>query len=326
MEVPLDDRVDVRDVQVVSAAFNRSCVQVDQRYWLWNETQGDAISSQIVWLPGEDVELHTREGVIYRFFSPLTLGLTAGKLNGVTDRNDNSVTLQYNTAGLLASANNTSGASLQFVYNNSACSVPVIASVTDHTGRVVTYQYGPGCNLIGVERYGSPWHSYGYVAGNLLTTDTNALGQATTYAYDGSSRVVSMQLPGTVAAQTYNYSTPGVTVVTDPVGRATQVQFDLNSKVTQVANLAASNHVPEALQNLVELMRSAKSEKVRLDATTTLLALAGVRPTEGVEEEKPASLEQQRPAVLLNLFLGSGEQPIRTVSVVDVSPTPVCLE
>ena len=82
----------------------------------------------------------------------------------------------------------------------------------------------------------------------------------------------------------------------------------------------ASNHVPEALQNLVELMRSAKSEKVRLDATTTLLALAGVRPTERVEEEKPASLEQQRPAVLLNLFLGSSEQPIRTVSVVDVSP------
>ena len=58
----------------------------------------------------------------------------------------------------------------------------------------------------------------------------------------------------------------------------------------------------EALRTFVELMRSAKSEKVRLDATTTL------------------------PAVLLNLFLGSGEQPIRTVSVVDVSPTPVCLE
>ena len=142
VEVPLDDRVDIRDVQVVSAAFNQSCDQVDQRYWLWNETQGDAITSQIVWLPGGDVELHTREGVIYRFFSPLTLGLTAGKLNGVTDRNGNSATLQYNTAGLLASANNTSGASLQFVYNNSACSVPVIASVTDHTGRVVTYQYG----------------------------------------------------------------------------------------------------------------------------------------------------------------------------------------
>lgn len=76
----------------------------------------------------------------------------------------------------------------------------------------------------------------------------------------------------------------------------------------------ASNHVPEALQNLVELMRSAKSEKVRLDATTTLLALAGVRPAEGVEEAKPAGSEQQRPAVLLNLFLGGGdEKPIRVI-------------
>ena len=56
------------------------------------------------------------------------------------------------------------------------------------------------------------------------------------------------------------------------------------------------------------------------------VALAGVRPTEGVEEEKPASLEQQRPAVLLNLFLGSSEQPIRTVSVVDVSPTLLGLD
>ncbi len=61
-------------------------------------------------------------------------------------------------------------------------------------------------------------------------------------------------------------------------------------------------------------MRSAKSEKVRLDATTTLLALAGVRPADGVEEEKPAGSEQQRPAVLLNLFLGGGEdKPIRVI-------------
>ena len=59
-------------------------------------------------------------------------------------------------------------------------------------------------------------------------------------------------------------------------------------------------------------MRSAKSEKVRLDVTTTLLALAGVRPADGVEEENPPGAEQQRPAVLLNLFLGGGEEkPIR---------------
>lgn len=75
----------------------------------------------------------------------------------------------------------------------------------------------------------------------------------------------------------------------------------------------ASDHVPEALRTIVELMRSAKSEKVRLDATTTLLALAGVRPAEEAEEEKPAESEQNRPAVLLNLFLGGGKEPVQVI-------------
>ncbi len=39
-----------------------------------------------------------------------------------------------------------------------------------------------------------------------------------------------------------------------------------------------------------------------------------MRPADGVEEEKPAGSEQQRPAVLLNLFLGGGEdKPIRVI-------------
>ena len=240
-------------------------------------------------MPGGDVELHTREGVVYRFFSPLTLGLTAGKLQGVTDRNANSATLLYNAGGLLAAANDTSGASLQFTYNNSACSVPVIASVTDHTGRVVTYQYGTGCNLIGVERYGSPWHSYGYLPGSLLATDTNALGQTTTYGYDGNSRVVSMQLPGTTAAQTYNYGAPGVTVVTDFVGRATQVQFNLNSKVTQVANLASGMTMPysyDARGNLAHLGGS-NGNDYEYDTRGNLIRLESAHPTPG----NPARLE-----------------------------------
>ena len=61
----------------------------------------------------------------------------------------------------------------------------------------------------------------------------------------------------------------------------------------------ASEHVQEALQTMVELMRSGKSEKVRMDAAATLLALAGVRPVDGAVEEKPTQGEAQRPAVLL---------------------------
>ena len=75
----------------------------------------------------------------------------------------------------------------------------------------------------------------------------------------------------------------------------------------------ASDHVQEALQTMVELMRSGKSEKVRMDAAATLLALAGVRPVDGAVEEKPAQGETQRPAVLLNLFLGGGSEPVRVI-------------
>jgi hypothetical protein len=82
----------------------------------------------------------------------------------------------------------------------------------------------------------------------------------------------------------------------------------------------ASEHVQEALQTMVELMRAGKSEKVRMDAAATLLALAGVRPVEGAVEEKPAQGETQRPAVLLNLFLGGGSEPVR---VVDGQARPV---
>jgi hypothetical protein len=39
--LPLDNRVDIRDVQVVGAAFNLTCTQVASAYWLWNESLAD---------------------------------------------------------------------------------------------------------------------------------------------------------------------------------------------------------------------------------------------------------------------------------------------
>jgi hypothetical protein len=50
-----------------------------------------------------------------------------------------------------------------------------------------------------------------------------------------------------------------------------------------------------------------------MDAAATLLALAGVRPVDGTVEEKPVSAETQGPAVLLNLFLDGGSEPVRVV-------------
>ena len=49
-------------------------------------------------------------------------------------------------------------------------------------------------------------------------------------------------------------------------------------------------------------------------AQDTWLGSCGVRPADGVEDEKPAGSEQQRSAVLLNLFLGGGDvRPIRVI-------------
>lgn len=77
----------------------------------------------------------------------------------------------------------------------------------------------------------------------------------------------------------------------------------------------ASEHVEAALNTMVDLMLNARGEKVRLEAATTLLGLAGVRPTEGAAPAAKAQEqeEQVRPAVLLNLFVGGGAEPVRVV-------------
>lgn len=74
----------------------------------------------------------------------------------------------------------------------------------------------------------------------------------------------------------------------------------------------ASALIPEALGVVAETMRSAKSEKVRMDAAMVLLGLAGVRPPREGEADQGEG-EGKRPAVLLNLFLGGGQEPIQVV-------------
>jgi hypothetical protein len=74
----------------------------------------------------------------------------------------------------------------------------------------------------------------------------------------------------------------------------------------------ATDHLPEALQVIVDTMRTSKSEKLRMDAAAMILQLAGVKAPTGKEEEK-ADGEAKRPAVLLNLFLGGTGEPVQIV-------------
>ena len=277
--LPLNDRVDIRDVQVVSASFNLQCSQVANSYWLWNEALADAVYSQAVRLPSDEIELHTREGIVYRFFAPAPAGPTAGKLQSITDRSGSNIALAYTPTGLLQTATASAGASLQFSYNLSACAVPVISQVVDHTGRIVSYQYGGDCNLIGVQRYGAPWRSFGYLTGSRLASATDALGNATSYSYDASQRVTALQLPG-APAQTYNYSTPGATVITDPIGRVTRYQYTPNSKISQVQQIDSGllvAYLYDARGNLAHL-GGANGNSYQYDTAGNLVRIETAHP------------------------------------------------
>ena len=74
----------------------------------------------------------------------------------------------------------------------------------------------------------------------------------------------------------------------------------------------ATKYLPEALQVIIDTMRTTKSEKIRMDAAMIVLQLAGVKAPTGKEEEK-ADGETKRPAVLLNLFLGGTGEPVQIV-------------
>jgi hypothetical protein len=72
---------------------------------------------------------------------------------------------------------------------------------------------------------------------------------------------------------------------------------------TQSAHMWASEHWIEALENVLKVMRSTKSDAARLQAASIIMGLAGVTNPKGdVEREEKG--EQKRPPVLVNLFVG----------------------
>lgn len=78
----------------------------------------------------------------------------------------------------------------------------------------------------------------------------------------------------------------------------------------------AADHVPEALQTIVDIMRSASSARDRLVAARTLLGLAGIQPNQGQAQEEGAVATEKKAPVLLNLFVGGLGSPQRAVPLV----------
>lgn len=94
---------------------------------------------------------------------------TAGRLSAITDRNGNSVTLQYDDSGALISVAGAGGKGLRFTSENGR-----IKTITDPAGRTVEYVYDASGNLLQVKSIGGGITKYEYNSKGLRSiTDEN---------------------------------------------------------------------------------------------------------------------------------------------------------
>lgn len=167
-----------------------------------------------LWKLADGFSLTTKTGMVSRFTG-------TGKITSITDRNGNTVTLDYDTEGNLQNVTDAAG---RVVLTTSVIDGRIV-QISDHTGRSVQYTYS-GADLVGVlDTMGKPW-SYAYDEAHNLVLMSDPLGNENTYAYDSLDRCYSHVDPlGHI--ETFAYSSRGERgVVTDRRGYDTYLEFD----------------------------------------------------------------------------------------------------
>lgn len=156
---------------------------------------------------------------------------STGTFQSISDRNGNVVTLTYSGAKnpLLTSVTDGSGRSMTFTYDSSNR----IQTVTDPMQRRVLYSYASGANvLLTVTDPTGAVTTYGYNSGNELTTFRDPVGKQTLVNYVSGGQVASIYLQnvttsGSVVWQfreyTVTYNSTTKRAVQDPRGFWTTV-------------------------------------------------------------------------------------------------------
>ena len=155
----------------------------------------------------------------------------SGALQTIADHNGNVTTLTYNGAGQLGVVSVAGGRALSFGYDGDGR----IASVTDNSGRHVTFGYSPAGDLTSATDPLGNTTTYGYDAGHQLVSGVDRDGHTfVANVYDGldAGRVVTQtNALGQVTTFAY-YPASGVTVVTDPRGAVTTYTYDGQYRLT----------------------------------------------------------------------------------------------
>jgi RHS repeat-associated protein len=146
---------------------------------------------------------------------------SSGQLTSIADLNGNTTTLTY-SSGRLSTVTDPSSRTLSFSYNTAGR----VSSVTDSASRTVSYGYNTSGNLTSVTDVGSGVTSFTYDTNHLLLTITDPRGHVvTTNVYDTGRRVTS-QTDALSHATTFAYGLDGTVTITDPLGNVTVQQYN----------------------------------------------------------------------------------------------------
>ena len=157
-----------------------------------------------------------------------------GTLNYEQDNNGNRITASY-SGGRLTSLTNSEGKSLTIAYNSQG----LISSVTDPAGQVSSYTYDPTGQYLLTYTDAIGATDYSYVTGqspaqnNSLASITLPGNTSMFFSYDSQGRLTDQHMGGGANDLKYTYLNPGGYTITDGNGKTSTILFDYQGNTTE---------------------------------------------------------------------------------------------
>ena len=197
---------------------------------------------------GDDTFILTEANGFQRSFLP------DGKLNYRKDSNGNSITYSY-LNDRLTTMTHSSGSTITIAYNSDG----LVESVTDSTGWTTTYAYDTDAKLLLSASNPAGTTSYTYVTGEgaakefALASITDASGVTRTLEYDDLGRLAATYVGANEGRLDYIYDQPGRVTISDQGGVTTLLSFDHNGRLARTEDATGNYQLFEydAAGNLI---------------------------------------------------------------------------
>jgi RHS repeat-associated protein len=169
--------------------------------------------------------LTTKNQVQYRF-----QGGTGNRKNclWIKDRSGNQVTIAHNASDQVTSVTDPTGRVLTFTYTSGK-----LSSVTDPAGRVFTFTRNGSDDLTGVGFPMSTSIGYGYDASHRIVSMTDARGKVWTKGYVSGGNALAWEKDPLNRQTNYAYGYNSATI-TDPMGRVTTHNYASGGELSSI--------------------------------------------------------------------------------------------